>query len=537
MSVSDPLMHQSGPDTFWTTVNAAEARPGVSTPLSQSFWGNAAELAARQAFCDMGVIPQSQVKVGPADENISAVFYGRCAANVDTLRRIADRTPGMSGDGFEQQFLGAAREGIPSGSAPGRIPVVLAKAPVVLARSARQMRAMEPSYQGWWEERTAAPSPSTGALNEAHRRFEVAEWIQLRVTYLAQGIFDNVAVLSAGAGLEGLERKLVSGYGTLVENRIVVDLDAVANDRLSLDTFAKRWGFHGPREGELMSRSWRESTTSLERALERHRDSALEDPARAAARRTAEREEAERELLAALPRSRRPGARLLLALVRSYVPLREVGKAMYVQSIDAARASARALGADWHAQGALADPEDVFFLTLPELGRGPGLDAGPIVEERRARHREYEHLELPRTWTGMPDPIPADAPAEARRSVLEGVSVSHPGVVEGRARVIRDPAADDPVEPGEILVCDTTDPSWVAAFVSAAALVVDIGGPLSHGAIVARELGIPAVVNTGDGSRVIATGDRIRVDGEAGRVEILAAKKRFSPTTTTGGSS
>jgi pyruvate,water dikinase len=88
--------------------------------------------------------------------------------------------------------------------------------------------------------------------------------------------------------------------------------------------------------------------------------------------------------------------------------------------------------------------------------------------------------------------------------------------------VVTDPSSDDPLDAEEILVCDTTDPSWVSLFVSAAALVIDIGGPLSHGAIVARELGIPAVVNTADGTRAIRTGDRIRVDGKDGRIEILA---------------
>jgi pyruvate,water dikinase len=71
-------------------------------------------------------------------------------------------------------------------------------------------------------------------------------------------------------------------------------------------------------------------------------------------------------------------------------------------------------------------------------------------------------------------------------------------------------------------VCPTTDPSWASFFVAAAALVIDIGGPMSHGAIIARELGIPCVINTGDGTRRIRTGDRLQVDGDNGVVHILA---------------
>jgi phosphoenolpyruvate synthase/pyruvate phosphate dikinase len=79
------------------------------------------------------------------------------------------------------------------------------------------------------------------------------------------------------------------------------------------------------------------------------------------------------------------------------------------------------------------------------------------------------------------------------------------------------------LEDGEILVCETTNPSWVTLFVVAGALVIDIGGALSHGAIVARELGIPCVINTRDGSRRLRTGDTVVVDGSTGAVELVSA--------------
>jgi pyruvate,water dikinase len=93
-------------------------------------------------------------------------------------------------------------------------------------------------------------------------------------------------------------------------------------------------------------------------------------------------------------------------------------------------------------------------------------------------------------------------------------------VVEGVARVVSDPAFEE-VEPDEILVSATTDPSWSSIMFISSALVVDIGGALSHAAVVARELGIPCVVNTRDGSRLLRTGDLLRVDGGTGTVEVL----------------
>lgn len=97
----------------------------------------------------------------------------------------------------------------------------------------------------------------------------------------------------------------------------------------------------------------------------------------------------------------------------------------------------------------------------------------------------------------------------------------HGQPVEGTVRVVLDPFDAADLRPGEILICPITDPSWVSLFYLAAAVVVDIGGPLSHGAIVARELGVPCVVNTGNGTRRLSSGQRVRVDPTTGTVTPL----------------
>ena len=103
--------------------------------------------------------------------------------------------------------------------------------------------------------------------------------------------------------------------------------------------------------------------------------------------------------------------------------------------------------------------------------------------------------------------------------MLSGFGVSG-GVVEGIARVLTSPDFAE-VEPDEVLVAHTTDPSWSSIMFISSALVMDIGGSLSHAAVVARELEIPCVVNTQTGTSVIRTGDRVRVDGHEGTVEVL----------------
>lgn len=93
-------------------------------------------------------------------------------------------------------------------------------------------------------------------------------------------------------------------------------------------------------------------------------------------------------------------------------------------------------------------------------------------------------------------------------------------MVTGRARVIVDPATED-LEPGEVLVCRATDPGWTSLFHLAGGVAVDMGGTMSHAAIIARELGIPCLTCTVDGTRRVRTGDLVRLDGDAGSLEIL----------------
>ena len=114
--------------------------------------------------------------------------------------------------------------------------------------------------------------------------------------------------------------------------------------------------------------------------------------------------------------------------------------------------------------------------------------------------------------------IPEEIDTTAR--VLKGVAVS-PGVATGPARVILRSDADEHVLPGEILVAPFTDPGWTPYFLRAAAIVMDQGGLLSHGSIIAREYGIPAVVNVGPATRIVRTGQMLRVDGLRGQVTLV----------------
>jgi phosphohistidine swiveling domain-containing protein len=509
-------------------VNAAEALPGVSTPLNWTWFGDAVERAFRWTFVDMGVLhPAATVVPASADDRLWGVFYGRAAANLDTFRKLGDLTPGTSGDAIELQIFGTLREGVASSPSRRRYPVVAARLPRSALALPRLLAGHRSAVDEFWRASVQAPPADVDEgrrrFAEAAARFEAVMRPHTLAAMLAQGIYEQVSNLTAAAGRPGLENRLMTGFGGFEETRLMRELWAVSRDRRTLADFLAVHGYHGPTEGEISSRSWREDSTPVEQLLATYRSmDESAGPEVVERSRVAEREEATAVLLDALPSAKRPVARLVLRIARHYIPLREVGKTAFLQTLDVGRAAARIVGEDLARRGVLGDPEDVFHLTVAEL-TDPGLSDGikEAVALRRERREEYLAVKLPESWTGQPEAIPiAAVAAAAEGSRITGLAVS-PGLVEGRARVVRDPLSDEPLQPGEILVCETTDPSWTSLFLVAAGLVIDIGGALSHGAILARELGVPCVINSRVGTEVLRTGDLLRVDGDAGCVEVL----------------
>jgi len=197
-----------------------------------------------------------------------------------------------------------------------------------------------------------------------------------------------------------------------------------------------------------------------------------------------------------------------------------------------------AIGRALAGAGALDDPEDVMFLRYNELrvlaADPSATDAKGAVSKRRDE-RERQAMTRPPAWVGTATEAALNFPywtlwgfpekfhrgPPTRAGEVRGLAGS-PGVIEGTARVVASLAEADQVHEGEILVCTMTNPAWVVLFTKIAGLVTDAGGVASHPAVVAREFGLPAVVGTSNATERIKTGDRVRVNGSAGLVEILA---------------
>ncbi|RMD96471.1 MAG: hypothetical protein D6816_18865 [Bacteroidetes bacterium] len=175
------------------------------------------------------------------------------------------------------------------------------------------------------------------------------------------------------------------------------------------------------------------------------------------------------------------------------------------------------------AQGKLACADDIWFLPWQEvLAIWDDTDTNwqARIQQRRADLERFQKLTPPLIITSDGEtPAVQYEVADAPEGALLGSPVS-PGVVEGIVHVVHDPQTET-LAPGEILVAPYTDPGWTPLFINAAGLIMEVGGQLTHGSVVAREYGIPAVVGVRGATQRLHTGQRVRVDGNRGVVEVL----------------
>src|SRR5262245_2993145 len=287
--------------------------------------------------------------------------------------------------------------------------------------------------------------------------------------------------------------------------------------------YLERYGMRGAGEIDLSRPRWRDdpamllsavlgSISSGESGDHRRRHAAMAQAADA----TIER------VVSEVSWSRRWIVRRLLRVMRAGLGLREHPKYLLVQILERAREVARAAGRGLVQTEALDQPEDVWSLTWDELVLA-GEEPRPARETIRSRRAAFaiDRKRQPPLVLASDGEIPAvsgreDLPAGA----IGGIGASA-GVVEGTARVVLDPAAEV-LHAGEILIAPFTDPGWTPLFTHAAGLVTEVGGLMTHGSVIARELGIPAVVGAAGVTTRIHTGDRVRVDGDHGHVQVIA---------------
>ena len=288
----------------------------------------------------------------------------------------------------------------------------------------------------------------------------------------------------------------------------------------AFQVFLEANGARAAGEFELATPRWREAPSFVLEVLLKFVQAQQTDTLTRALQNQHHRRAGIAQTLAASKPVRRWVLIRLMASYRAYTVARENMKYRLMEGYAALRRVFLEIDADLVSKGALSDANDVFFLTPAEAlalvtGEGDALQKRDLIQTRKAHHAGYESQIAPDLVVGGGQEFTG-----FQEDGLTGIGCS-PGIVDGVARVLFDIPEMDTLRPGEILVAPHTDPGWTPLFLICKAVVTEVGGFLSHGATVAREYGVPAVVNVKGATRQIHTGDFIRVDGGSGRVTIL----------------
>jgi pyruvate,water dikinase len=239
---------------------------------------------------------------------------------------------------------------------------------------------------------------------------------------------------------------------------------------------------------------------------------------------TAEKKERELvERLERLPGSREKAEKTkrIIALMRSVIGYREYPKYAIINRYFVYKQALMKEAERLVSAGVVSEKEDVFYLTFEEFREAVRANKADteLIRERKDEYKLFEKLTPPRVITSDGEILRGRYNKDIPAGAIAGLAVSA-GVVEGRARVILNMEQAD-LEDGDILVTTFTDPSWTPLFVAIKGLVTEVGGLMTHGAVIAREYGLPAVVGVENATKIIKDGERIRVNGTDGYVEIL----------------
>jgi rifampicin phosphotransferase len=301
----------------------------------------------------------------------------------------------------------------------------------------------------------------------------------------------------------------------------------------AIAAFLRRYGMRGIAEIDVGHARWGDQPQPIIQTLQSYAQ--IDDPDRAPdavfARGAADAEAAIEQIVRELRGTPRGWikarlARWLARRTRELAGLRETPKLTIVRVLGLIRAGLLESGRDLADAGAIDQPDDLFFLRVDELralAGGEQRDWRSLIDERRASYaRELRRRQVPRLLLSDGRAFfDGVAATSADDGALIGSPVS-PGTVEGVVHVVWEPHKTR-LAPGEILVCHGTDPAWTPLFLAAGGLITEVGGLMTHGSVVAREYGIPAVVGVDHATTRLHTGQRVRVDGSSGRVTLLTS--------------
>jgi pyruvate,water dikinase len=544
--------------------NAADGYPKALTPLSQDLIMDFEDQGVR-LFLEQTLKAQ---RPGDAPMPYFVSLWGHLYINADQHAGLGEAMPGNSRQATYRRYMGLEPD--PSLAAPPaprwqRLLQVPRKAGVVLRmtreafrvprridseiariRSLRRPPDIDLDGALAWVRQLEAVTPSAWetlilGAGIAGTVFGVTSRLIARATGTAPA--DLVNRLHTGLGGNesaevGLAVRRLAEAGqrdpelaaALQSSAPLEQLAAIAPDFVAMFTAAlERFGFHTAPELEVEQPTWRQDPQQLLNVIRQQLGVEHADDAAG----QAQREGAQRELRSQVSPAWRPVIAIALYASRRLMPSRENSKIPAVLIFDELRRVVEVAGPLLEKDGVVAAPQDVVLLRYHELTEVLGGSNGPGLSElsrRREQLTRCRDLTLPELVEAGPEgarPLteeairrrgmrPSVAPSQ-QANVLRGVAAGS-GRAAGTVRILHDPYDD--FAPGEILVARTVDPGWAGVLSCAGAIILDLGGTMSHGAMVARELGIPCVVGVRTASTVLHSGDTVTVDGTTGEITI-----------------
>jgi phosphohistidine swiveling domain-containing protein len=535
------------PSLGFTRYNVGEILPGAITPLTATTTIELIEQGLQRFYRRLGIFVEG-AEGADAPDRCLVMVSGHVFMNMRAPYLFSAKVAGADKQSADRSLGGRVfdeLEGMPPWGPMRRLWTALRLFPV-LRRADREVARVERELAAL----RASGDPIADLERLLHFGSDVAEVHMLASTWsgMLAGILENM--LGEGKPLDAVQRQrfagLLRGIGSIESADIGLELDAVVDalrsepgacERLReaddaellawlrsreggrasqcFGALLDRHGHRCVRELELREASWAEDPTPLLGVL-RAATTGTTTRARPAAGNLDEVE---------LPRKGARGIRWIVPKAHEAIRLRERCKSLFVQVVRRIKTHCVELGERLVGERALADLDMVFFLTRDELlasvrpGSTAARELTRIAARRRRALAQQASLRFAMVSRAKPQPLPPEpVPAGTRR--LAGTPVS-PGIVEGRARVVRTAREAGRLVPGEILIAPFTDAGWTPYFSVAAGLATEIGGTLSHGAVVARELGLPAVVDLGGATELFTTGQHVRLDADTGQLSAL----------------
>ena len=560
----------------YTRANAGEVLPTPASPLGQTYgFDNAIGHGFQEASIVMGAYEEDDYRDGKPE--MVTFFGGYFYINMSCVRIQAVRNPAITVDQLDLAFFGdrpdtPPYEPHPKDDKPHLQEKIDAHMQFVLTTShwpeleeekerAAQIRADRPDLSSLTDDELVA---HLRKLHPYIRDFTTNQMVAATSSGIppgmlgavAEAISDPTMPMRVLAGLGDVDSaapsfalwelsRLIRGDGELsavfdegidglLDRLETLDSPNTQRFRDDFDNFVYEYGSRGPNEWELSAHTWETDTSIPLRTLDQVRKQPDEkNPQNGADSASEDRQQVVEEVrakLAELGNEELVGVFEGALVGANQMVFRERAKTSLVRVLHESRMAIRELGKRHTESGTISDPEHIFMLLDEEL---ESFVADPSRYSALLHDRYENWLKL---WDltppfflrdGIIPPLtewetraPTAKSALSEGDVLAGTA-GCPGVVTGRARIVRDPTSPPDLEPGDIMVAPLTDPAWTPLFLAVDGVVVNVGGQVSHAVIVSREMGIPCVVSVADATERIQDGATITVDGTNGNVTLI----------------